>query len=186
MASADFSRREQARFCAVAHALKACGDLGKSQIDVTFDVLGKDGGGSHFVDDPLNIGPKVTRIVLAPPFPGQAERLAGITGSDDMNAAAPWSAVEGFKIVPDRRRLQGLVFHPRHESGRSMGFPLDETHSAVSRLGDGKAKVESGISGAERNTAEFASIAVGMNSHKVSLRRRLAGHSEEGSQASIG
>ena len=149
MRSADFSRCEQARFCAVAQAAKAAGDLGKSQIDVPFDVLGEDDAGSHFADDPLDLGPQVAGIGLPAALSGEAEGLAGITGREDMNAAAPRSAVEGSQIVPDRRAIQGLVFHPCHESGRSMGFPLDETCSAISGLGDGEPEFEPAISGAE-------------------------------------
>lgn len=66
-----------------------------------------------------------------------------------MNAATPWPAIEGFEVVPDRCRLQGLVFHPGHESGRSMGFPLDVTYSAISGLGEANPEVETAITGAE-------------------------------------
>jgi hypothetical protein len=31
--------------------------------------------------------------------------------------------------APNRSWLQGLVFHPRHENGRSVGVPLDVTHN---------------------------------------------------------
>lgn len=149
MRSADFSRCEQARFCAVAQAAKAAGDLGKSQIDVPFDVLGEDDTGSHFSNDPLDLGPQVAGIGLAAAFACEAEGLAGITGREDMNAVTPRAAVEGSEIVPYRRAIQPRVFHPGHESGRSMGFPLDETCSAISGLGDGKPEFKSAISGAE-------------------------------------
>lgn len=149
MRSAHFSRCEEARFCAVAQPLKAAGDLGKSQIDVPFDVLGEDDAGAHLVDDPFDLGPEVPGIGLATPLSSEAEGLAGITGSEDMNAAAPRSAVEGSQIVPYRRAIQPRVFHPCHESGRCMGFPLDETDSAISGLGDGEPEFEPAISGAE-------------------------------------
>jgi hypothetical protein len=152
--SADFSRCEQARFCAVAQAAKAAGDLGKSQIDVAFDVLGEDDAGAHLVDDPLDFGPEVAGIGLAAPLSGEAEGLAGITGREDINAATPRSAVKGSQIVPHRCAIQGRVFHPGHESGRSVGFPLDETCSAISGLGDGEAEFEPAISGAERKAVE--------------------------------
>jgi len=161
MACAHFSRREQARFWSIAHAPKAVRDLGKSQIDVSLDILGEHGGRPDFVDDPLDLGPQVPGIVLAPPFSGEAERLAGITGSEDMNAAAPCPAVEGSQIVPDRRAIQGRVFHPCHESGRCMGFPLDVTHSAIAGLGDGKPELEPAISGTEGEAAQVAASAAG-------------------------
>ena len=149
MACAHFSRREQARFWSIAQAPKAVRDLGKSQIDVSLDIFGEHGGRPDLADDPFNLGPQVPGIVLAPAFSGEAERLAGIAGSEDMNAAAPRSAVEGSQIVPDRRAIQGRVFHPCHESGRCVGFPLDVTHSAISGLGDGEAKFEPAVACAE-------------------------------------
>lgn len=156
MASASFSRREQARFCAIAQAAKAGRDLGKSQIDVSFDILGKDDARGNLTDDPLDLRPKVPRVVTAAPLSSEAERLAGITGSEDMNAAAPWATIKGYEVAPDRSLCQGRVSHPRHESGRSMGFPLDMTHSAISGLGDVDTKVEAAIAGAEREATKVA------------------------------
>ena len=155
VACASFSRREQARFCAVTQLRQAGRDFGKSQIEMPFDVFGEDRPGSHFADDPRNLGPKVPGIGLAAAFSGQAEGLAGITGREDMNAAAPWAAIEGFEIVPNRRWLQGRVFHPGHESGRSMGFALDETNSPIAGFVDGEAKVEPAISGAQGKAADW-------------------------------
>lgn len=71
-----------------------------------------------------------------------------------MNAAAPRAAVEGFKVVPDSSFSQGLVRHPGHESGRRMAFPLDESHSSISGLGDVQAEVEAGVAGAEGDSPE--------------------------------
>lgn len=151
VASASFSRREQACLWRVAQAAKAAGDFGKSQIDVALDVFGEDGARPDLADNPLDIGPEVPGIAFTAAFAGHAEGLAGIAGSEDMNAIAPRAAAEGFEIVPNRRWLQGLVFHPGHESGRRVGFPLDVTHSPISGLGDGETEVEAGISGAERD-----------------------------------
>lgn len=184
MRTAHFSRCEQARFCAVAHAAKACRDLGKSQIDVPFDVFREDCGWPDFIDDPLDLGPQVTGIVPPASLSGEAEWLARITGSEDMNAVTPRAAVEGSQIVPDRRSIQRRVVHPRHESGRGMGFPLDETCSAISGLGDGDAKFEPAISGAQREAVQGV-CPRGTYNHNDLLLRRLSGRSEKGSTASI-
>lgn len=171
MASAHFSRCEQARFWTVAQTAKPSDDLGKSQIDVPFNILDEDSAGADIVDDPLNLGPQVPGIGFSPPLPGHAERLAGISGSEDMNLAAPRPAVEGSEIVPHRRAIHGLVFHPCHESGRSVGFPLDETDSAIGRLGDRDAELETAVTCAEGEAMKPAGIS-GMNNHNVRLRRR--------------
>lgn len=97
----------------------------------------------------------MARIFIGLSFAGDAKRLAWITGREDMNSVAPRLAVERFEIVPYKCRSQGLVCHPRHESGRSVGFPLDETHSSIGWLGNGEAEVETAISGAERKAEQF-------------------------------
>lgn len=184
MSSAHFSRRKQARFWCVAQAAKAGRDFGKSQIEVPFDVLGEDRHWLDLRDQALDLRPEVTRVVLSAPLAGKAERLARIAGSEDMNSVAPRSAVEGAQVVPDRRWLQRLVFHPGHESGRSVGLPLDETHSAISGLGDREAKLEPAIAGAEREAVQLVA-AFGMNNHMEFPLRRLDRRSGMGSEASV-
>jgi len=98
------------------------------------DVFEEAPFGGDFADNAGDGGPEVAGIVLALAVARERERLAGITGRDDMNAAAPRSAVEGSQIVPNRSRAQGRVCHPRHESGRCETVSLDITHSAISGL----------------------------------------------------
>lgn len=92
-----------------------------------------------------------------------------------MNAAAPWAAVEGSKVAPDRSLTQGLVRHPSHESGRGVTFPLDETHSSIGGFGNVQAKVETGVSGAEGQATEVAGFRNegGMCNHKGESFRPL-------------
>lgn len=123
---------------------------------MSFDILTEYPFRRDLLHDAGDIGPEMPGIGRSKPIPGCAEGLAGIAGSDEMNAAAPRSAVKGSQVIPDKRLTQGLVFHPRHESGRRMGFPLDESHSPVSRLCDVQAEVEPGIAGAERNASKVA------------------------------
>lgn len=148
MSSAHFSRREQSRFCRVAHSPKAADDFGKSQIDVALNIFGEHCARTDLVDDPRDFGPEVTRIRLTPAFSGRTERLAGVAGREDIHAIAPRAAIEGSQVVPDRCLIQGRVCHPGHESGRGVGFPLDVANSAIGRFGDGKAELETAISGA--------------------------------------
>lgn len=129
-----------------------------------FDVFEEAPFGLHLPDDPADVGPEVAGIVLASPLAGEAERLAGITGSEEMNAAAPRAAVEGGNIRPDRSLIQGRVCHPRHESGRREGFPLDVTNSSISGLGDMEAEFETTDACAERDAGEGRKLR-GMKSH---------------------
>lgn len=109
--------------------------------------------------DPCDVRPEVARVFVAELASGDAERLARIAAMDDIHQAAPRSAVESGNVVPDRRAIQPLVLHPRHERGRRIGFPLDVTHSSISSVGDVEAEVETSGSGAE-GQSEQASPAV--------------------------
>lgn len=120
-----------------------------------FDVFEEAPFGLHLLDDPADVGPEVSRIVLAPSLAGEAEGLAWVTGSEEMNAAAPRAAVEGGNIRPDRSLIQGLVFHPCHESGRREGFPLDVTNSAISGFCNVETEFEPPNAGAKGNSDEI-------------------------------
>lgn len=129
---ADFRRREEARRKAVAHADQSSGDVGEPEAEMMGDVLEEDEGRFGLSDDPSDMRPEVARIVRAPALARDGERLARIARSDDIHRAAPRAAVKGGNVVPDRRSIQGRVFHPRHEDGRGVGVPLDMTQSAIS------------------------------------------------------
>jgi hypothetical protein len=119
-----------------------------------FDVFEETPFGVEFANDPADVGPQVTGIVLAQSAASEAEGLAGISASEDMNLATPRAAVEGGNVVPDRCLIQGLVCHPRHESGRGECFPLDVTNRPVSGLCDVQTELEAADAGAERDSVE--------------------------------
>ena len=146
---ADFCRAEQARFDCKAQFAKVSEDRIGSQGQVPFDVFEEAPFGIEVCDDPSNMGPEVSGIAFPEALAGEGKRLAGISASEDMNLATPWSAVESGNVVPDRRFTQGLVFHPGHDSGRNEGFPLDVTNSSVSGLGDMQAEFKTSDAGAE-------------------------------------
>ena len=154
----DFRRREEARRKAVAHADQSSGDFGEAEAEMMGDVFEKDEGRLDLSDNPRDMGPEVAWVLDAPPLARHGERLARIARSDDVHRAAPWAAVETGNIVPDRRVIQGRVFHPRHESGCSEGFPFDMAHSLISGQGDGEPEINATGTGAERE-AEKACVA---------------------------
>ena len=119
-----------------------------------WDILQQEVARSHVADDALNPGPQPPFVVGALSLASDGEGLAREARSDEIHASTPRCAVEGFEIVPDRSRIQGLVFHPRHEHGRGVGFPLDVANGAGS--GDGKlhGQVEPADSGAEGQYGE--------------------------------
>lgn len=146
---ADFRRREEARRKSVAHADHSAGDFGEPEAEMMADVLKEDEGWLDLVDDARDMRPEMARVVRAPAVARDGEWLARITRSDDVHRAAPRAAVETGNLVPDRRAIQGRIFHPRHEDGCGVGFPFDIAHSTISGTGDGEPEVEPASAGAE-------------------------------------
>lgn len=95
-------------------------------------VLEPHDDGLGLADDPRDVGPEVAGVVFPLLLPGEAEGLARVSRREDIHDSTPRTAIEGREIVPKRSRIQGRVRHPRHESGRSVGFPLDVHHSPQS------------------------------------------------------
>lgn len=151
---ADFRRREEACRKAVAHADQSAGDFGEAEAEMMGDILEEDEGRFDLADDAGDMRPEVARVVGAPAFARDGERLARIARSDDVHRAAPRAAVESCNIVPDNSLIQGRVFHPRHESGCGEGFPFDMAHSTISGDGDGEPEVETTCAGTEREAEE--------------------------------
>jgi hypothetical protein len=46
--------------------------------------------------------------------------------------------------------IQGLVFHPRHESGRCVGVPLEVHHGFASGIGDSESEIKPADTGKQR------------------------------------
>ena len=155
---ADFRRREEACRKAVAHADQSAGDFGEAEAEMMGDILEEDEGWLDLVDDAGDMGPEVARVIGTPAFARDGERLARIARSDDVHRAAPRAAVECGNVVPDNRLIQGRVRHPRHESGRSICFPLDMAHSSISGQGEGEAEIDPARAGAEGKPEEAGVI----------------------------
>lgn len=156
---ADFRRRKQSCRKDVAHADQFSGDLGKSEAQMIGDIFEENDRGIAFSDDAGDMGPQMARISFAETPSGNREWLARVARSEDIHEAAPWSAFEGGNVVPDRCRIQGLVCHPRHESGRCVGFPLDVTHSAISGTSDVESEIEPASAGAQGEAVQACVIA---------------------------
>lgn len=96
------------------------------------DVLQKEqrrtaigGDAQDFVEQPA------ARAIEASAATGDGDVLARESGNDAIHFSAKAAAIEGRDIVPNRSLIQRLSFHPRHESGRCVGVPLDVTHTAI-------------------------------------------------------
>ena len=150
----DFRRREEACRKAVAHADQPSGDFGEAEAEMMGDIFEEDERRFDLTDDAGDMGPEVPRVVRAPALTRDGERLARIARSDDVHRAAPWAAFEGSNVVPDRRWIQGRLFHPCHENGRGVGFPFDMAHSSIAGHGNGETEVEPACAGTEREAEQ--------------------------------
>ena len=123
---ANFCRREQARRRRVAHAPKLSQDGFKAKGDVTGHVFEKDPFGGTLPDDAGDVRPEVARIVGPAAFSGGTERLAGISGEDDVEGTAEGAGIETAQIVPDwgRGEISGAL--GGDEDGSGVGLPFNE------------------------------------------------------------
>jgi hypothetical protein len=94
-------------------------------------VLQEDVAGRHFAKHASDVVPEPPLVADPLALSSRTEGLAGESGRDKIHLSAPRAAIKGCEIVPDRRWIQGLLFHAGHESGRSIGFPLNVTHSSI-------------------------------------------------------
>lgn len=94
-------------------------------------------------DDAGNVWPEVARIVCAFALPRLGKRLAWVSGKDGINNTAPWSAIKGLDVIPDRGRMQvsGALSCDKAVSG--VFFPLNIAGGGKARLGKSKTHVKS-------------------------------------------
>jgi len=140
---------QQTPFRIEPHRGKVGEDVGESVFDELGDVLQEDESGSHVTDDPGDPRPEPTVIDNATLESRGRERLAGEAGSDEIHSSNPRRSVEGVEVRPDRRPIQGRVFHPRHESGRCVGIPLNMSHGSGWDSGESQGELSSVVSRAE-------------------------------------
>ena len=57
---------------------------------------------AELANDPGDVGPEVTLVVRAPAASCLAERLAWVSGKEDVEGAGKWSCVECGNVIPDR------------------------------------------------------------------------------------
>jgi len=151
---ANFCRRKESFRNPEAQVFQLTSDLAIADVDMIGDVFQKHPFGLAFPNDPGEVWPQMAGIVDPLAFARDAERGAWVTAQDNIHRSTPRVAVEGGNVVPQRCRIQGLVFHPRHEGGRSICFPLDVTNSAIPGACDGKPEVDPACTGAERQAVK--------------------------------
>lgn len=131
---ADFCRREQACRRRVAHCPKLSQDSFQPEADVAGDVFKEHPLGDAFPDNPGDLGPEMARIIGTAALSGGTERLAGISGEDDVECAMKGPGIEGSQIVPDWGRGKiPCALGGDEDSARPL-IPLDKGAGVISGL----------------------------------------------------
>ena len=113
------------------------------------DVFEEDPFGAALPNDPGNIGPEVTGIIGPAPFASSAERLAGISGEDDVEGATEGASVEAAQVGPDggRGEVSGCLRRDEHRPWPVL--PFDEGAGVIAGFGEHEAQIKASAACAE-------------------------------------
>ena len=153
MRRANFCRAEQTRRRRVAQAPKLSQDGFKAEGDVTGDVLEEHPFGAGLKDNAGDIGPEVTWVIGTAALSGRTERLAGISGEDDVEGPAEGPGIEGPQIIPDRGWGEIPRALGRDEHSSRPVLPFDKAPAVISGLGEHEAQIQASAACAEAESA---------------------------------
>lgn len=146
---AGFARAEKSRLNAVAHSFQCRDESRELSVAIPRDVLAEETERPALGDDAEDLVDEESIVVAAAALSGDAVGLAGISGSDAMNAATPSSSIEGGKVRPDRRGSQITRFHARNQKRGGGCFPLHVSDAARVRHGKLDPEAEPSGTGAQ-------------------------------------
>ena len=146
---ANFCRAEQARRRCVAHVPKLSQHGFKPEGDVTGDVFKEDPLWRALPDDAGDLWPEMARVIGTIALSGRAERLAGISGEDNVKGAAEDPGIETAQIVPDWGRGQIPCALGGDEDSAGPVLPLDEGAGVISGFGQHDAHIQASAACAE-------------------------------------
>jgi hypothetical protein len=127
--------------------------VGFPEGDVPCNVFEKHPFGTAFADDAGDVGPEMTRIIGATALSGGAERLAGISGEDDVEGAAERTGVEATQVGPDWGRGEESGCLRGDEDRPWPVLPLDEGAGVIAGFGEHEAQIKASAACAEGESA---------------------------------
>ena len=112
-------------------------------------VFEEDPLGAAFPDDSGNVRPEVPGVVGTAALSSGTERLAGVTGKDDVEGTAEGPGIEAAQIVPDwgRGEVSGCLRRDEHRPWPVL--PLDEGAGVIVGLGEHEAQIKASAACAE-------------------------------------
>lgn len=96
-----------------------------------------------------NVGPEVALVVGSLALSSVAERLAGVSGEQGVDAPRERFGVECGEVVPDRCRSEVSRPLSCDDNGSGVFLPLDPTPGVKSGFGQHEAHIQSSASSAE-------------------------------------
>src|SRR6266700_730438 len=146
---ANFRRRDKSCLTLVAHCSQVSPNIVEGELKMATDVFEEDVCRPALRDDSCDLGPEPSGVSLAESLACGGHCGAGVSSSDETHSRK-WSGIELFQVAaPNRRWLQGLVFHPRQEHGRGVGIALDTGHQACPQSGEPQPELDPSGSGGE-------------------------------------
>ena len=113
------------------------------------DVFEEHPFGAAFGDDAGDLGPEVAGIIGTTAFASGTERLARISGQDDVESAAEGPGIEAAQIVPDWRRGEIACALGSDEDCSGPILPLDESPGVIAGFGQHDAQIQASAACAE-------------------------------------
>ena len=149
MRRTDFCRAEQARRRRIAHAPKLSQHEFKAEGDVPGDVFKEDPFGLALADDARDLGPEMAGIIGTATLTGGAERLAGISGEDDVEGTTEDPGIEAAQIIPDWRRGEIPGALGGDEDASRINLPFDKCPGVEAWFGEHEAQIKASAACAE-------------------------------------
>lgn len=151
MRRASFSRREEANRRREVHVSYLSQHGFKTEGKVSRDVLEEEPfkAWPEFSRNSCNIGPEVPLVVGSLALSSVAERLAGVSGKQGVDASREGPGVECGEIIPYWCGSEVSGPLPCDNDGSGVFLPLNPTPGVKSGFGQHEAHIQASAAGAE-------------------------------------
>jgi hypothetical protein len=138
--------------------LKVSQDSVESEGEMTLHVFEENEPRSNKADSFGNCGPKVSRVSDAELKSGLTERLARISGRQDVHFAVKVAVWERLNIRPNRGRIKLPAFHTRRQdaAGKLIDFRISDCASTSQHSFE--PQVNAAVTGTETEMRDFGII----------------------------
>jgi hypothetical protein len=138
--------------------LKVAQDSVESEGEMTLHVFEENESRSNKADPFGNREPKVPRVSRAELKSGPTERLARISGRQDVHFAVKVAVWERLNIRPNRGRIKLPAFHTRRQDAAGKLVDLRISDCASTSQQSFEPQVNAAVAGAEAEMSDFGMI----------------------------